>query len=226
MKIVALVPMKQDSERVPGKNYRPFNGRPLYHHIISTLLACPMLSEIVVDTDSPIIAEDAAKHFPEVRIVDRPAHLRAGDTPMNEILLHDVTLSDADWFLQTHCTNPLLRQETVTTAIKDFLQKLPEYDSLFSVTRVHSRFWDATGAPINHNPDLLLRTQDLPPIFEENSNIYLFSRATLEERGNRLGYRPLMFEMPRFEALDIDEELDFLFAEFMQRYLPKGVQPE
>jgi CMP-N-acetylneuraminic acid synthetase len=213
--MVALVPMRHHSERVPGKNYRPFAGKPLYHHIVERLLACPLVAKVVIDTDSPTIMTDCAQHFPQVRLLERPEHLRADDTPMNEVLLYDVTQVDADYYVQTHSTNPLLRTETITRAIKTFLHSLPKYHSLFSVTRLQTRLWDAQGRPINHDPNILLRTQDLPPVYEENSNLYIFTRTTLEARRNRLGERPLMFEIDPLEAYDIDEELDFRIAEFL-----------
>jgi CMP-N-acetylneuraminic acid synthetase len=169
----------------------------------------------MIDTDSPLILKDAAKNFPAVRLIERPEYLRSGETPMNEVLLHDVTQIDADWYLQTHSTNPLLSAGTVTKAIDTFLNKLPDHDSLFTVTCIQSRFWDKTAKPINHDPNILLRTQDLPPIFEENSNIYIFNRGNLKSRNNRIGQRPLMFEIDRLEALDIDEESDFQIAEFL-----------
>lgn len=215
--IAALVPMRHKSERIPGKNYRNFAGSPLYHSVVEALLACPLVDEVVIDTDSELIMEDAARHFPRVRLIERPLHLRSGETPMNEILLYDVTCVRADWYLQTHSTNPLLRSETVTEGLQRFFNVFPKYDSLFSVTRVQSRFWDSQGKPLNHDPMVLLRTQDLPPIYEENSNMYLFSRSSLEKRGNRIGERPLMFEMDRGESVDIDEEIDFLWAEFLYR---------
>lgn len=214
-RIVALVPMRHHSERVPGKNYRPFAGRPLYHHIVSSLLACPLIAEVVIDTDSPVILEDAARNFPQVRLLQRPSHLRAGTVPMNDILLNDVTQVVADFYLQTHSTNPLLRAETITRAIDLFLNYFPMYDSLFAVTRVQSRLWDGLARAINHNPAILLRTQDLPPVYEENSNFYIFTRNILEARHNRIGERPLMFEVDRLEAWDIDEEPDFQIAELL-----------
>lgn len=223
-RIVALVPMRHQSERVPGKNYRLFDGRPLYHHIINTLLGCPLISGIMIDTDSPFILEDAARNFPSVHLIERPVHIRGGDVPMNTILLHDVMQIEADWYLQTHSTNPLLRSETVTAAINTFFSKLPEYDSLFSVTRMQTRFWDDKGRPLNHDPNILIRTQDLPPIFEENSNIYIFNRQNLEQRKNRIGQRPLMFEIDRIEAVDIDEELDFKIAEFLWKQRREGAR--
>lgn len=217
-RVVALVPMRHDSERVPGKNYRSFNGIPLYHHILQTLSECSMISEIAIDTDSPVILEDAAKHFPAVRLIERPLHLRSGTISMNDVLLHDVTQVEADWYFQTHSTNPLLRSGTITDAIRTFLSKLPEYDSLFSVTRIQSRFWNARTQPVNHDPGMLLRTQDLPAIYEENSNMYLFKRDSLEKRYNRIGEKPLMYEIDRREAVDIDEELDFQITEFLYNH--------
>jgi len=214
-RIVALVPMRHHSERVPGKNYRSFVGRPLYHHIVRTLLDCSLIDEVVVDTDSPVIMKDAAQHFPQVRLIERPVRLRASTVPMNDVLLYDVAQVEADYYLQTHSTNPLLRTKTIFRAIQLFLDNYPMYDSLFSVTRVQTRLWDGLTRAINHNPAILLRTQDLPPVYEENSCIYIFTRSILEARHNRIGERPLMFEIDRIEAWDIDEELDFRVAEFL-----------
>ncbi len=212
-KIVALIPMRHYSERVPGKNYRLFAGKPLYHHIISSLLACPYISEICIDTDSPFIFSDAPKHFP-IRLIDRPMHLRSNTESMNNILLYDVTQVEADFYLQTHSTNPLLTSLTITRAIETFLSS-SEHDSLFGVTRLQTRLYDSNGQPLNHDPNILLRTQDLTPVYEENSTLYLFTRDILEKKKSRIGYHPLMFEVSRYEAIDIDEEIDFLFAEFL-----------
>ena len=219
-KIVALIPMRHHSERVPGKNYRPFAGEPLFHHILKTLKSVPELDAIIVDTDSPVIMAGLERFFPDVIIHLRPEHLRGENIPMNEILIHDSGVIQSEYYLQTHSTNPLLRSETVSSAIRTFFENKSQYDSLFGVTRLQTRLWDKDGQPLNHDPSVLLRTQDLPPIYEENSCIYLFSRQTLLTRGNRLGEHPLMFEVPPAEALDIDEELDFIMAEtiFHQLY--------
>lgn len=218
-KIVALVPMRHQSVRVPGKNTRILAGKPLYHHILTSLLAVDAINEIVVDTDSDVILEGLKEHFPTVSSLSRPEHLRADTIPMNEILIHDTGIIEADYYLQTHSTNPLLSTQTVVKAIQTFLAEIPEYDSLFGVTRLQTRLWDQLGRPVNHNPQVLLRTQDLPPIYEENSCLYIFGRDTLIQRRNRLGDRPLMFEVPAIEAWDIDEELDFVVAETLFRQL-------
>ena len=212
-KIAALVPMRHHSQRVPGKNYRSLAGKPLFHHILATLLDCPEIDRVVVDTDSPEILEGLQRHFPQVVALERPQELRADTIPMNEILLYDTSQVQADLYLQTHSTNPLLRSDTIHRAIFELRRQYPTFDSLFSVTRLQTRLWDQLSQPVNHNPAILLQTQDLPPIFEENSCIYLFTRSTLLARRNRLGERPLMFKMEAAEAWDIDEELDFLVAD-------------
>lgn len=214
-RILAIVPMRHDSERVPGKNYRELGGRPLFHHIIEALLASSRIDETVIDTDSELIGEEARRAFPLVTVVDRPEELRGGMVSMNDVLLNDVKSFDADLYLQTHSTNPFLRTSSVTRAIDEFLSADPRPDSLFSVTRLQTRLWDANGAPLNHDPAKLIRTQDLPPVFEENSCLYLFSRESLEEHGSRIGGHPMLFELPREEAWDIDDEDDFRIAEAM-----------
>jgi CMP-N-acetylneuraminic acid synthetase len=221
MKIVALVPMRHHSQRVPGKNYRPLAGRPLYQHIITSLLACPEIAEVVVDTDSPVIIDGLQRDFPQVGVIERPAHLRADAIPMNEILAYDTSQFEADLYLQTHSTNPLLRSETISRAIQALTASYPAYDSLFSVTRLQTRLWDQLGRAINHNPNILLQTQDLPPVFEENSCIYIFTRQNLITRRNRLSERPMLFPIDAAEAWDIDEELDFAITEFL---LTQGIR--
>jgi len=216
-RIAALVPMRHHSQRVPEKNIRLLAGKPLFHHILETLLAVKELDEIIVDTDSEPIMEGLRQHFPRVKIIIRPEHLRADDISMNEILVHDSERIRSDLYLQTHSTNPLLKAETISKAIQLFLVNYPNCDSLFSVTALHSRFYDRHGHAINHNPMELIQTQDLPPIFEENSCIYIFNRDNLLKKGHRISEHPYMFEIAAAEAWDIDEELDFEICDYLLR---------
>jgi CMP-N-acetylneuraminic acid synthetase len=217
MNIVALVPMRHHSQRVPGKNFRPLGGRPLFHHILETLLAAPEVNRVVVDTDSDPIVEGVRQYFPQVGIIERPERLRAVDVPMNDILIYDTEQVQADFYLQSHSTNPLLRTETISRAITGFLGAYPDHDSLFSVTRLQTRLYDQHGRAINHDPGVLIQTQDLPPVYEENSCLYLFTRENLLRRHHRIGEKPLMFEIDAEEAWDIDEELDFAITDFLLR---------
>lgn len=215
MKLAALVPMRHHSQRVPGKNYRPLAGKPLFHHILETLLAVPEIETVMVDTDSEPVMDGLRRFFPTVRRIPRPEPLRADDVPMNDILLHDTAQVEADFYLQTHSTNPLLKSETVSRAIQSLISNYPAHDSLFSVTRLQTRLYDKDGNALNHNPKELIQTQDLPPVYEENSCMYIFTRENLLAKRHRISDKPLMFEISADEAWDIDEELDFAICDFL-----------
>jgi len=220
VKIVALVPMRHHSQRVPQKNFRVIAGKPLFHFIIQTLQHVPEIGEIVVDTDSGPIRDGLEAEFPTVHVIDRPLQLRADAAPMNEILLHDTAQVDAEFYLQTHSTNPLLRPETVSRAIQTFLARFPANDSLFGVTRLQTRLYDASGRPLNHDPRELVQTQELQPVYEENSCVYLFTRDNLARYHHRIGVSPHLFEIEAEEAWDIDDELDLAICEFLLQRRP------
>ena len=215
--LVALVPMRHHSQRVPGKNYRILAGKPLFHHIIEMLLAVPEITQVVVDTDSDPVMDSLRADFPQVKIINRPENLRGDDVSMNDILIYDTVQVQADFYLQTHSTNPLLKQETVSRAIQSLTTNYPNYDSLFSVTRLQTRLYDQHGRAINHDPSVLIQTQDLPAVYEENSCLYIFTRENLLKRHHRIGEKPMMFEIDADEAWDIDEELDFAITDFLLR---------
>ncbi|HVW97778.1 MAG TPA: acylneuraminate cytidylyltransferase family protein [Mucilaginibacter sp.] len=218
-KLTAIVPMRHSSERVPGKNYRNFAGKPLFHYVVEALLNCPQVDQVVIDTDSPVIIEQSATAFPQVLVLERPDNLRDGSIPMNDVLLNTINQVPSQFYLQTHSTNPILSSKTISDGIEKFFSLYPMYDSLFSVTRRQVRYWDSLARPINHNQNILLRTQDLPPVFEENSCMYLFTKAILERKHNRIGDRPYLFEMPEVESQDIDVELNFTMAELLYKNL-------
>lgn len=209
---VAVVPMRHNSERVPGKNYRLLAGIPLYHHIVRTLIAVPEIDLVVIDTDSDFIISDCAENFPLVHVLLRAEHLRDGSIAMNKVLLNTLDQVDADIVLQTHSTNPFLKADTLSTALKLFAAPDREFDSVFSVTRLQARLWDGEIRPVNHDPSVLLRTQDLAPLYIENSCFFIFTPELLRERGTRIGAHPFMVEMAPLEAVDIDTEEDFLLA--------------
>lgn len=214
--VIALLPMKDHSERVPGKNMRTFSGRPLFHWIIMSLQNSKYIGRIVIDTDSRAIAQNALEHFDGVSILDRPEAIRGDFVSMNAIILYDLSQIEGEHFLQTHSTNPLLTTETIDKTIECYFDGLEMCDSLFSVTRHQTRLYWQDGRPINHNPEEMLRTQDLDPIYEENSCLYIFSRTSFSQSGNRrIGLRPQMFEIDKLEAVDIDGEQDFRLAEIL-----------
>jgi N-acylneuraminate cytidylyltransferase len=222
-KIVALLPMKGNSERVKNKNLKDFCGLPLYYRVLNTLLQSNYIEKVIINTDSELIIKDVTKNFKEkVEIHNRPAEIQGDFVSMNHIISYDLHKTDADIYIQTHSTNPLLTAQSIDSAIKKMLelQKGNVSDSLFSVTKLQTRLYDANGNPFNHNPDELLRTQDLPPLFEENSNFYIFTKASfLNNNQKRIGKTPFMFEIDKLEAVDIDEPQDFIIAEALYKLL-------
>jgi len=219
-KFIALVPMKANSVRVRNKNIRDLSGFPLFYHIIKTLERCRNVSGIYVNTDSEIIKEQISKDFKNVNIIDRPEHLRLPAISMNEIIAYDLTKVQEDYFIQTHATNPLLKSETIDKAIEVFTSQ-NKHDTLFSVTKILKRFYNQKGSPINHNIKILLDTQNLEPLFEENSCIYIFTRQSFERSRNRIGINPLMYEIEKLEAVDIDDEYDFFLVKQIYKSLIK-----
>lgn len=215
--VVALLPMKGHSERVPGKNLRPLAGRPLYHWVLSTLLRVESIAVVVVDTDSEEIAEDIDRNYPSTEVRERPVDLVGDDVPMHDIVARFVAEHEGEHFLQTHATNPLVTAATIESAIKAYRAE-EDRGSLMSVTEWRTRLYDSHGEPMNHDPDLLLRTQDLPPVYEENSNLYIASRRVIEETGRRIGPEPILYPLDRLESTDIDIEIDFVIAECLLRW--------
>jgi CMP-N-acetylneuraminic acid synthetase len=215
-RIVALLPMKAHSERVSGKNFRSFNGRPLFRWILDTLLAVDEIDEIVINTDArTILAQHGLTDGPRVRLRDRRPEICGDFVSMNKVLADDVAHVPADLYLMTHTTNPLLSMHTVRGVIARYDEALAQGrgDSVFTVNRFQTRFYRADGSAINHDPARLVRTQDLEPWFEENSNLYAFSAASFARTGARIGARPTMYEMPRHESVDIDDQEGWDMAE-------------
>ncbi len=211
-RLVALLPMKGHSERVPRKNFRAIAGKPLFRWMLDALLAVPRIDEVVINTDARDELEAAGlTSGGRVRIRDRAPELCGDLVSMNLVLADDVAAVDADLYLMTHTTNPLITRATVEAALDAF--EASDADSLFSVTRVQTRFYRADGSAVNHDPNELVRTQDLEPWFEENSCLYLFTRESFARTQARIGASPMMFETPRLESVDIDEPDDWALAE-------------
>ncbi len=215
MQVVALLPMKGNSERVPNKNMKNFGGKPLYHAIVNTLKKCNQVKNVIINTDSEIIKNDAIQSFGDFVIIhNRPAEICGDMVSMNEVIKYDILKHGGEHFLQTHSTNPLIKSDSFSKAIEHYLKNISTHDSVFSVTRLQTRLYWEDGSAINHNPAELLRTQDLPPVFEENSNFYIFSKQSFFNAGEkRIGLKPAMFDMNKIEAIDIDYPEDFELAE-------------
>jgi len=212
MNVAAVVPMKGHSERVPHKNIRTVGGRRLFEWVIDSLLEARTVSRVLVDTDSDEIADLVTARHPDIEIRMRPDALRGDLVPMHDIVADVADELDADLVLQTHATNPLLTAPTIDRAVDVFTGQT-EHDSLMSVTEWRTRFFWPDGRPLNHDPAQLGRTQDLAPILEENSNLYLAPRELIVTTRRRVGANPLLFRVDAAEAVDIDDEFDLVVAE-------------
>ncbi len=219
--IVALLPMKANSERVKGKNFRHFCGKPLFRWMLDTLLDLNEIDRVVINTDARSILEgNGLVDSERVLIRDRKPEISGDLVSMNRVLADDVANVAADIYLMTHTTNPLMSAKTIRSAIEAFQQAQAkgEADSLFTVDKIQTRFYRADCSPVNHDPQNLVRTQDLEPWFEENSNLYVFTRESFGETNARIGKKPMLFESPKFESIDIDTPADWNFAVVASRY--------
>ncbi len=221
-KIIALLPMKANSERVKGKNFRNFNGKPLFRWILDSLLQIEEIDRIVINTDARhILADNGLVDGGKVVIRDRRPEICGDLVSMNLIISDDVENVDADIYLMTHTTNPLMSANTIKSAINAFENAVSAgiADSLFTVDKVQTRFYRKDGTAVNHEPNNLIRTQDLEPWFAENSNLYVFTRESFAKTNARIGKKPMMFESPKFESIDIDTPEDWDLAVVAARYL-------
>jgi CMP-N-acetylneuraminic acid synthetase len=221
-KIIALLPMKANSVRVKGKNFREFCGKPLFRWILDTLLEVQEIDQIVINTDARnILAENGLVETDRITIRDRKPEICGDHVSMNLVLADDVANVPADFYLMTHTTNPLMSANTIRNALVAFQVAKSEgkADSLFTVDKVQTRFYRADCTAVNHDPDNLIPTQDLEPWFEENSNLYIFTAESFAATHARIGKKPMMYEGPHFESIDIDTPADWDFAVAAAKYL-------
>lgn len=219
-KLVALLPMKAHSARVKGKNFRPFAGKPLFRWILDSLLAVPEVEKIVINTDArAILADNGLVDTDRILIRDRRPEICGDFVSMNKVIADDLENVAADLYLMTHTTNPLLSSLTIVRALLAFQEARAagRADSLFTVNKFQTRFYRTDGSAVNHDPNNLIRTQDLEPWFEENSNLYLFSRESFHATNARIGRHPVLFETPRSESADIDDQEGWNIAEMIAK---------
>lgn len=208
--------MKANSSRVPGKNFRSFAGKPLFRWILDTLLEMDEIDRVVINTDARgILAKYGCVDSERVLIRDRIPELCGDEVSMNKVLADDIAAIESDMYIMTHTTNPLLSGSTVRKSIETFRSARPEKDSLFTVNRHQTRFYKEDATPVNHDPDNLIPTQDLEPWYEENSNLYLFTRDSFAKTNARIGEAPLLFETPPLESADIDDKTNWHMAEVL-----------
>lgn len=205
-KIVAMVPIKLNNERLPNKNTKDLAGKPLIHYILSTLRKVPEIDETYVFcSDEAIIP-----YLPEgIKFLKRSPELdlpTANFTQFFDVFQQKV---DADIYVFTHATAPFLQKETIERCIDKV--KSREYDSAFTASKVQDFLWK-DGMPVNFDASNLPRSQDLEPIYRETSGVYVFRSHVFRETKRRIGDRPFIAEVSWVEAVDINTQDDFDLA--------------
>lgn len=208
MKIVAVVPMKLNNSRLPGKNTKSFtDGKPLCYYILSTMLKVQGVDEVYVYCSNPEI-----KNFiPEgVKYLRRSESLDQNTTKMNEVLRAFAKDVPADIYILTHATAPFIKAESIEKGLEAV--KSEKYDSALSVQKLQEFLWKG-GKPYNYQLDAIPRTQDLEPLYEETSGFYIFTNDVITKMNRRIGEYPFVVEVSEIESVDIDEAEDFEIAD-------------
>jgi len=211
--VIAIIPIKQNSERVENKNFRDFMGKPLFHHILYKLQESSLIKKVIINTDCSDLKNNIPQSLTKVEVQKRPDFLLGHHISGSDIIKYVISKTDGEHFLQTHATNPLLSIGTMEKAINCYFDSMPVYDSLFTVDKILKRIYKPDGTPVNHKKNESLQTQYLDPLYSENANMFIFSRKSfLENNNNRIGLNPFMFEMNYIESIDIDYIEDFILA--------------
>lgn len=217
MKVVALLPIKLGSKRVPGKNIKPFyDGTPLVHFIQQACLASRLIEQLYVFCSDESIQDYL---LPGVRYLQRPKWLDRDAANSNDIIREFIKEVDAEIYLETHATSPFTKPETLDAAIEKVV--LGEYDSSFLAQPLRTFLWKG-GKPLNFDPQCFPRTQDLEPLFAESSGAFVFAKATFLKYDRRVGVNPFIQEIDAIEAIDIDYPEDFEMANALYKEVVKN----
>lgn len=214
-RVVAFVPLKLQSRRVPGKNLRTLGGKPLFMWILDSLSQAKHIDQIYIFASEDWFAKSPTYvSEKEVKQLERPRALDSDDAEGAQIYQSFAAHVPSDYYLLAHATSPFLSAETIDACVEAVFDQ--GFDSALTVKRHQTFVRDASGRPINFSPNRMLPTQKLSPVFSDTSGLYMFSAGTLQS-GNRTGKNPYMKEVSFAEALDIDNEEDFLMAELCLR---------
>ncbi len=211
-KIAVFLPIKKHSERIREKNFVLVGDKPLHNVLIDKLENADFVNKIYINTDSIRIME-YYKNNPRVKLIEREKKVIGDSVSMNDVIKSSLRMIDEEVMLQTHSTNPLVLVETFEKAVKTYFEQIENgCDSLMTVNKYYKRFYDNDFRAINHDPKVLLQTQNLSPLLVENSCIYLFSKSIFEKTNSRVGNKPFLLEMNEYEAIDIDwpEDLEIV----------------
>lgn len=212
MKIVAIIPIKKNSKRVKGKNFKIVNKRPLFHFILSKVKKCNF-DEVYVDSDSKVIKNYCKKN--NINFIKRKPELAKDNANGNDLINHHRKIINADIYFQIFVTSPLMGVETINNCIKK-LKNDKKIDSILTVIPVQTWFW-FKNKPVNYNPKILPRSQDVAPMIQETTGLYGIKREALIKYKARIGKKPYFYHVRDEEAVDLDNKKDFEYLEYYVR---------
>ncbi len=210
MKTVVIIPIKSKSTRVPGKNFKKINGKPLFQHTLEKVKKCNF-DEIYVDTDSKLIKRYC--HKKKINVIDRLKSLSKNSANGNDLLNHHSKVIVSDIYFQLFITAPLIKVSTINKCIK-ILKQSKRYDSILTVRSLYTWFW-FEKKPVNYNPKILPRSQDAKPVTVETTALYGIKKKSLQKRKCRIGYKPFFYEINDEECIDLDNKKDFDYLNYL-----------
>ncbi len=212
MKTACFIPIKANSERVPGKNFRVLNGKKLYEYIVEHVLEANVFDDVYIDTNSDEITE-YAKKMGCIPIVRKP-ELALNTANGNDLLVYHLeNYPGYDYYFQLFATAPFLQPASIQQCFNK-LVNTAEYDSCFTATANHGFYW-LLGQPINYRPGILPRSQDMHAMIEETTGLYGITKESLMRYRCRIGSKPYIHIVSKFEAVDNNTEEDLKVAEFV-----------
>jgi len=217
--VTAIIGVKEKSQRVPNKNLRKLDNKPLYSWLLDTLVSIDEITEILISIEGCSLLkkiESDYRNSNRIRVFEREEDLIGHETPMTDIINSLVKFSKTDTILNTHVTNPFLSKSSIRSAI-DLFNK--EQKPVFSVNSHQSRFYDKVLNPINHNVNELKQTQDLDIMYEENSCLYIFGKKEFISNKVRIFSNSIIYPLNKIEAIDIDTLEDWEMAEIIAKGL-------
>lgn len=213
MKVIAIVPIKFNSCRLPQKNIKSFtNGEPLCKYILRTLKKVQGIDEIYVYCSNPAISE----YLPsEIKYCCRSDKLDLDSASMTDVLMAFAKDISADVYVMTHTTAPFVKASSIQQGLDAVLSG--RYDSSFAAKRLQDFIW-MDGKPLNYDLEHIPRTQDLKPYFLETGGFYIYTSVVINNLKSRIGRRPYIVEVGGIEGIDIDEQEDFIIADAVFNY--------
>lgn len=212
MSIKALVAVRSGSQRVKNKNIRPFAGSTLLDIKLEQLKRISIFDGIVVNSNDDIMLDIAQKHGCE--LVKRDEYYASNSVSMSDVYQNMAENIDSDDIAYINVTNPLLRDETIIKSVEDYYNLNHKFDSLNSAHLI-KEFMFRNNLPVNYDLRHQPRSQDLPDFYALNFAINIISRQTMIDCKNVVGYKPYIYSIDEIEATDIDNQIDFDFAEFV-----------